>query len=62
MEYTHWLADYNIVTQWVFFLETCSQFENYFPPQPKNWHNRTTVLYTIYVRNPKHYFLPEPKN
>ncbi len=23
----------------------CSHFENYFLPQPKNWHNRTTVLY-----------------
>ncbi len=39
-----------------------SHFENYFVPQPKNWHNRTTVLYTKYVCNTKHYFLPEPKN
>ncbi len=30
------------------------------PPQQKNWHNRTTVLYTKYVRT-KNYFLPEPK-
>ncbi len=39
----------------------CSHFENYFPPQPKNWHNRTTVLYTKYLRNTKYYFPPEPK-
>ena len=30
-------------------------------PQQKNWHNRTTVLYTKYVRNTKNYFPPEPK-
>ena len=24
-----------------------------FPPQKKNWHNRTTVLYTKFVRNTK---------
>ena len=40
----------------------CSYFENYFPPQLKNWHKRTTVLYTKYVRNTKNYFPPEPKN
>jgi hypothetical protein len=34
---------------------------NYFPPQPKNWHNGTTVLYTKYVCNTKNYFPPEPK-
>ncbi len=28
----------------------------------KNWHNRTTVLYTKYVRNTKNYFPPEQKN
>jgi hypothetical protein len=28
----------------------------------KNWHNRTTVLYTKYVRNTKNYFPPVPKN
>ncbi len=32
-----------------------------FPPQQKNWHNRTTVLYTKYVRNTKNYILPKPK-
>ncbi len=32
-----------------------------FPPQQKNWHNRTTVSYTKYVRNTKNYFPPEPK-
>ena len=31
----------------------CSHFENYFPPQPKNWHNRTTLLYTKYNVTPK---------
>ena len=40
----------------------CSHFENYFLPQPENWHNRTTVLYTKYVRNTKNYFQSEPKN
>jgi hypothetical protein len=39
----------------------CSHFEIYFPPQPKNWHNRTTVLNTKYVRNTNNYFPPEPK-
>ncbi len=62
MKYTHWLADQNQVTQQDFFVETCSPFEIYFPPQPKNWHNRTTVLYTKYVCNTKNYFPPEPKN
>ena len=33
-----------------------------FPPQQKNWHNCTTVLYTKYVHNTKNYFPPEPKN
>ena len=61
MKYTHWLADHNKVTQKYFFVETCSHFENYFLPQQKNWHNRTTVLYTKYVRNTKNYFPPEPK-
>ncbi len=32
-----------------------------FPATTKKWHNRTTVLYTKYVRNTKSYFLPEPK-
>ena len=32
----------------------------YFPATKKNWHNRTTVLYTKYVRT-KNYFPPEPK-
>ncbi len=34
IKYTHWLADHNIVTQYFFFIETCSHFENYFPLQP----------------------------
>jgi hypothetical protein len=59
MKYTHWLSDHNKVTQEDFFVETCSHFENYFPPQPKNWHNRTN---TKYVRKTKNYFPPEPKN
>ena len=29
-----------------------------FLPQQKNWHNRTTVLYTKYVRT-KNYFPPD---
>ncbi len=62
MKYTRWLADHNKVTQQELFVETCSHFEIYFPPQPKNWHNRTTVLYTKYIRNTKNYFPPEPKN
>jgi hypothetical protein len=62
MKYTHWLADHNKVTQQDFFVEICSHFEIYFPPQQKNWHNRTIVLHTKYVRNTKHYFPPEPKN
>ncbi len=33
-----------------------------FPPQQKNRHNRTTVLYTKYVSNTKNNFPPEPKN
>jgi hypothetical protein len=33
-----------------------------FPPQQKNWHNRTTELYTKYVRNTKKYIPPESKN
>ncbi len=33
-----------------------------FPPQQKNWHNLTTVLYTKYVRNTKNYLPPEQKN
>ncbi len=61
MKYTHQLSDHTKVTQLVFFVETCSHFENYFPPQPKDWHNRTAVLYT-YVRNTKNYLQPEPKN
>ncbi len=31
-----------------------------FPPQQKNWHNCTTVLYTKYVRT-KNYFPPDKK-
>ncbi len=30
-------------------------------PQQKNWHNRTTVLYTKYVSNTKNKFPPEQK-
>jgi hypothetical protein len=61
MKYTHQLVDHNKVTQYFFFVETCSHFENYFPPQPKNLHNRATVLYTKYVCNTKNYFPPKPK-
>ncbi len=32
-----------------------------FPTTTKKRHNRTTVLYTKYVRNTKSYFPPEPK-
>ncbi len=32
-----------------------------FLPQPKNWHNRKTVLYTKYVQNTNTYLTPEPK-
>ncbi len=32
-----------------------------FPATTKKWHNRTTVLYTKYLRNTKNYFLQEPK-
>ncbi len=32
-----------------------------FPPQQKNWHNRTTVVYTKNVSNTKNNFPPEPK-
>jgi hypothetical protein len=32
-----------------------------FSATAKKWHNRTTVLYTKYVRNTKNYFPPEPK-
>ncbi len=32
-----------------------------FRPQQKNWHNRTTVLYTKYISNTKNNFLPEQK-
>ncbi len=32
-----------------------------FPATTKKLHNRTTVLYTKYVRNTKNYFPPEPK-
>ena len=56
MKYAHRLADHNKVTQLEFFVETCSHFENFFLPQPKNWHNRTTVLYTKYIRNAKKLF------
>ncbi len=62
MKYTHWLADHNKVTQKDLSVETRSHFENYFPPQPKNWYNCTTVLYTKYVCNTKNYIPPEPKN
>ncbi len=62
MKYTHRIVDHNKVTQQDIFVETCLHFENYFLSQPQNWHNRTTVLYTMYVRNTKNYFLPEPKN
>jgi hypothetical protein len=69
MKYTHRLADHNKVTQQELFVETAHRkskgvlnFENYFPPQPKNIHNCTTALYTKYVRNTKNYFPSEPKN
>ncbi len=62
MKYTHQLADHNKVTQQDFFVEMCSYLENYFPPQPKNWHSRTSILYTKYVRYTKNYFLPELKH
>ena len=55
MRYTHRLANHNKVTQKDFFVETCSHFKNYFLPQPKNWHNRTTVLYTKNIRNTRNY-------
>ncbi len=61
MKYTHRVVDHNKVTQYNFFVDWCSHFENYFMPQPKNWHNRTTVLYTKYLRNTKKYFPSEPK-
>jgi hypothetical protein len=32
-----------------------------FLPQQKKLHNRTTVLYTKYVRNTKNFFPAEPK-
>ncbi len=32
-----------------------------FPATTKNWHNRTTELYTKYVRNTKNYLPPESK-
>ncbi len=35
--------------------------QNNFPATTKKIHNRTTILYTKYVRNTKNYFLPEPK-
>jgi hypothetical protein len=32
LKYTHWLVDHNkVTTQYGFFVETCSHFENYFP-------------------------------
>ncbi len=46
----------------IFFVEMFPHFEIYFPPQPKNWHNRTTVLFTKYICNTKNHFPPEPKN
>ncbi len=63
LKYTHWLADYNKVTQEDFIVETCSHFENYFPLQPRA--DTTAQLYctlSMYVRNTKNYFPPEPKN
>ncbi len=45
-----------------YFVETCSYFEKYFLPQPKNWHNPTTVLYTKYVRKVNNCFPLGPKN
>jgi hypothetical protein len=61
MKYTHRLADHNKVTQYknskgVLILRTISRHNQ------KNWHNRTTVLYTKYIPNTKNYFPPEPKN
>ncbi len=60
MKNTHWLADHKKEPNEIFFVETCSHLENNFPQQPKNWHNRTTELYTKYIRNTKNYFPPEP--
>ncbi len=39
----------------------CRCLQLTFPPQQKNWHNSTTVLYTKYVRSFKNYFPPEIK-
>ncbi len=62
MKNTHRLADHKKYPNKIFLLKTCSHLENDFPPEPKNWHNRTTVLYTKYIHNTKNYFQPEPKN
>jgi hypothetical protein len=43
MKHIHWLADHNKVTQQDLFVDTCSHFENYFPPQPKT--DTTAQLY-----------------
>ncbi len=63
IKYTHRLADHNKVTQSDFIVETCSHFENYFPLQPNT--DTTAQLYctlSMYVRNTKNYFPPEPNN
>ena len=36
--------------------------KNYFPPEPNNKHNATTILYSKYLINTKTYFPPEPNN
>ncbi len=39
----------------LYFVETCSHFENYFPPQPKNSHSRLFIcscffcIYLLYI-------------
>ena len=49
----------DILEKQSWLLGICTKL-TFLPPQ-KNWHNRTTVLYTKYVRNTKNYFPPEPK-
>ncbi len=61
MKYTHRLADHNKVDNPIRIQKVFSFWE-LFPATTKNWHNRTTVLYTKYEGNTKNYFLPEPKN
>ena len=60
MKYTHRLADHNKVDNPIRIQKVFSFWE-LFPATTKNWHNRTTVLYTKYVCNTKNYFPPKPK-